>query len=853
MIVYNVPVMAAPNEPEEFEDDLIEEISSSVSKLDGNEDTTWQEDFEYTISGENIVLRKYKGSATELTIPSKAKINGVEYSVKLNDDCNLFFYNCYSLKKIMFANIDTSNVNDMDKMFYGCGNLRSVDLSAFNTVNVRDMSDMFAGCQNLTSLDLNSFNTSSVTNMSGMFRGCRSISTLDVSNFDTRNVTDMSGMFGGWSDFGCDSLQSLDLSNFDTTKVTNMDRMFNCSSMTYLNVSSFDTSNVYSMYHMFGGCKSLKKLDLSSFDTSKVSRMSSMFYNCMGLTNLDLSSFNTSNVYSMDMMFYGCSGLSYIVLGSFDTSSVNSMSSMFSGCSSLESLDLSSFNMCDINNSSDMISCKKLQEIKIPINLERDIKLPGTFIKKDNPEETYTYLPKNQTASFTIVKAVPVTGISVSPTQINLFKGDEYSLSAIITPSNATIKDVVWSSDNPTIASVDDEGKVTGVSEGSTNIKVKTVDGEKVATCYVTVSPIKHSYKNPVFQWSSDSKSCKVTYTCDGISCKTGSKHTVTYDCDVTSEVLSLPTCSKKGITRYTATYGTDSDTKTIKDIPATDNHDFDYDNPEFNWSKDRKSCTVTYYCKNDMSHTVTYDCDVTSEVVTPATCENKGTTKYTATYNGITNTKVVKDIPKTAHTCENVITKATATKDGRIEQVCTECDEVIKTTKINKIESMSLSLSKATYTGKAIQPTVTVLDSSGKIIAPDYYTVKYINNTNVGTATVKVVFKKLYKGSLSKTFTIIPKKTLITAASSPKKGSMKVTWNKQATETTGYEIQVSPVTNFKKNVKTVNVAKPAAKAKTITGLKKGKNYVRIRTYKIVNGTKYYSAWSKYGKAVTVK
>ena len=86
---------------------------------------------------------------------------------------------------------------------------------------------------------------------------------------------------------------------------------------------------------------------------------------------------------------------------------------------------------------------------------------------------------------------VGVSGITLNKTALNLTIGASESLVATISPSNATNKDVEWTSSNTNVATVDTKGKVTGVSSGSATITVKTKDGSKVATCNVTV-------KNPV-------------------------------------------------------------------------------------------------------------------------------------------------------------------------------------------------------------------------------------------------------------------------------------------------------------------------------------------------------------------
>ena len=86
---------------------------------------------------------------------------------------------------------------------------------------------------------------------------------------------------------------------------------------------------------------------------------------------------------------------------------------------------------------------------------------------------------------------VGVSGITLNKTALNLTIGASESLVATISPSNATNKDVEWTSSNTNVATVDTTGKVTGVSAGSATITVKTKDGAKVATCNVTV-------KNPI-------------------------------------------------------------------------------------------------------------------------------------------------------------------------------------------------------------------------------------------------------------------------------------------------------------------------------------------------------------------
>ena len=84
------------------------------------------------------------------------------------------------------------------------------------------------------------------------------------------------------------------------------------------------------------------------------------------------------------------------------------------------------------------------------------------------------------------------------------------------------------------------------------------------------------------------------------------------------------------------------------------------------------------------------------------------------------------------------------------------------------------------------------------------------------------------------------------------KKGSVELTWSKTK-GVKGYEIQLATDKKFKKNKKTATVKKQKTTKTTVKKLKaKKKYYVRIRTYKTVNGKKVYSSWSKV-KSVKTK
>ena len=92
------------------------------------------------------------------------------------------------------------------------------------------------------------------------------------------------------------------------------------------------------------------------------------------------------------------------------------------------------------------------------------------------------------TASAHVTVRSNVTGVSVSPTSMTLTTGQSRQLTATVKPSNATNKNVTWSSSNSSVASVSGSGYVTARGTGTATITVRTQEGGYTATCRVTVN-----------------------------------------------------------------------------------------------------------------------------------------------------------------------------------------------------------------------------------------------------------------------------------------------------------------------------------------------------------------------------
>lgn len=129
-------------------------------------------------------------------------------------------------------------------------------------------------------------------------------------------------------------------------------------------------------------------------------------------------------------------------------------------------------------------------------------------------------------------------------------------------------------------------------------------------------------------------------------------------------------------------------------------------------------------------------------------------------------------------------------------------------------------------------------VNSSGKVTIAKNFVGK-------ATITIKVAASGIYKAT-SKTITVSvnPANTYISSVKNSGSRKMTVTW-KKSTAVTGYQIQYSTSRSFKTGVKTTTVSKNSTVSAAMSSLTKGKTYyVRIRTYRTVSGTKYYSGWS---------
>lgn len=110
----------------------------------------------------------------------------------------------------------------------------------------------------------------------------------------------------------------------------------------------------------------------------------------------------------------------------------------------------------------------------------------AVWVKLESSDGTITYDEATYTMSGTKTESISVEGVSLDRNTLTLQEGSSYTLTATITPTDATNKLITWTSDNENVATVSN-GRVVAKSSGTATITATTSDGEHTATCKVTV------------------------------------------------------------------------------------------------------------------------------------------------------------------------------------------------------------------------------------------------------------------------------------------------------------------------------------------------------------------------------
>ena len=426
-------------------------------------------------------------------------------------------------KNMQFAEgIDTpdlSKVTNMESMFSGCTSFNQ-SLNSWDVSKVTDMANMFSGCASFNQ-PLNSWDVSKVINMQRMFSGCASFNQ-PLNNWDVSQVTRMGNMFSGCTSFN----QSLN--NWDVSKVTDMWYMFSGCASFNQPLNSWDVSKVTDMANMFSGCASFNQ-PLNSWDVSKVTDMENMFSGCtsfnqnlgmweltncrkLGLDNCCMSAENYSKSLEgwaaqndiNERLQLNATGLKFFSEAAKPrTKLINSKHWLISGDKLLRyyfSFEANTLSLIKGVEHTLVLTKKGIDASETVTLISSD---PNTVqiinaafltikgLKEGTATITATVAANENhdvlNATCEVTVRVAVTGVSLSKRDLPLVKGATEMLIATVSPTDATNKKVIWSSNNSSVATVEN-GQVTAMSAGNATVTVTTEDGNHPATCEVVVT-----------------------------------------------------------------------------------------------------------------------------------------------------------------------------------------------------------------------------------------------------------------------------------------------------------------------------------------------------------------------------
>ena len=277
------------------------------------------------------------------------------------------------------------------------------------------------------------------------------------------------------------------------------------SSVTY----SGNTYSVTSIgYYAFYGCKGLTSITIPNSVTTIGAWA---FFGCSGLTEvnisdlsawckIDFNGFYANPLYYANKLKLNGTEIKDLVIPN-DITEIKNYA--FEDCSGLTSITIPN-SITSIGNYA-FYCCR---------NLDTIISLNPTPPACSSSESFYNvlyslyssatlYVPKDSYAKyfiddvwgqFTNIKKIEIlaSSITLNNSTIELDKGSTATLYATIAPSNATIKNIVWTSSNPQIATIDESGKVTALSAGTATITAMANDGSNVsASCKVVVKGVE--------------------------------------------------------------------------------------------------------------------------------------------------------------------------------------------------------------------------------------------------------------------------------------------------------------------------------------------------------------------------
>ncbi len=748
---------------------------------------------------------------------------------------------------------------DSKGMFSGFTNLTQIDgLETLDTSNITELSQIFKNCCHLTSLNLSGFNDANPTSMNEVFYGCSSLKSIDVSQFDLEDVNKYNNLFAN-----CCSLENVKWGNTVSTQILTIycvGMFANCCSLTEIDMTAFSGKSL-DLASTFRECTSLKNI---IFGQTKLIRFKSTFVNCSDLERIDMSNFEVSNI--GEDAFKGCSSLTSVIIP-YCVTSIGA--SAFSGCSQLKSATI--LNSETAFGSNVFYSCHST-----------------FFINGFENSTAKTYALENGHL-FSMLNAL---SIDTLPVKTSYFVGDELSTTGLalleifddystqIITSGFTCSPTTLTTAGTQTITVTYQGKTTtfniyvtavavsGIAVKTNPTKTTYYVGDTLNTSGLTLTAM---YNNGITQTVTSGFTCSpATLTTAGTQ-----RIAVTYQGKTTTFILTVTAVTLSSIavkTKPTKTSYFVGDTLDAAGLTLTANYNNGYAetvyvgyscSPTALTTAGTKAITVTYNGK-----TTTFNVTVTAVTVSGITVKTNPTkTSYivgdtlntagltlTATYNNGTTHTVTSGFACSPTTLSTAGTKAiTVTYNGKTTTFNVTVTATVKVTGI-KLNAMTASVTLGGT--KQVTATVSPSNATNKTVTWTSSNMSVATVSSSGLVTAKAVGKatitcKAKDGSgkiATCAVTVIPRIPTSVKAASASYNSIKITWS-VVSGVTGYAVyRASSKTGTYSYLK-------GTTATSFTDISRATGttyYYKVRAYKTIGDTKYYSGYSAivYAKAV---
>ena len=412
------------------------------------------------------------------------------------------FSGCTSLTKIILPKNMTSIEGGV---FSGCSSLESIVIpEGVTTIGTRSQSEppygsTFSGCTSLAEIVI----PDSVTEIYDFaFSGCTSLSKVKLSN----NLTEIAGATFS----GCTSLREItipdsvtSIGNYAFSDCTSLESVTIGSGVEQLDIDAFlDYSNAPVVS---ASCRRLANITVSP-ENKTYSSVDGVLFNKDKSELLAYPIGNKRSSYTIpdgvtkidQKAFYGCRYIETLTIPAsvkeieasalgncYDIRTINYLGTREQWKEVIIGADNYMFALVNVGCADDT-RCDHVWGEWVVVDA-------ATTEKEGLEKRVCSLCSAEETRKIPKLDIVKVTAIELSDSERTATVGTSFTITATVKPDDALNRTIIWSSSDPSIATVDENGTVTAIAEGEAIITAESADGVK-AECKVTVEKAKESF-----------------------------------------------------------------------------------------------------------------------------------------------------------------------------------------------------------------------------------------------------------------------------------------------------------------------------------------------------------------------